>query len=105
MAKQPETLLKERVLADLRALPESYAVKIQQVSIRGIPDIFACICGCFVAIELKRDSKQKPEPLQIHELEKIKGARGIAIIVDPDNWPEALAFLTRLTTNRPGEES
>ncbi len=95
MAKQPESLLKERVLADLRALPRTYAVKIQQVSIRGTPDILACIGGRFVAIELKRDEKQKPEPLQEHELKKILDAGGTALVVNPLNWPGVLAQLTR----------
>ena len=96
MARQPESILKTKVLADIRALPNSYAVKIQQVSIRGIPDIFACINGNFVAIELKKGPKEKPEPLQLHELAKIHGAHGLAMVVDPTNWEEALALLKAL---------
>lgn len=96
MAKQPETLLKERVLADLKLLPKTYAVKIQQVAIRGTPDILACINGYFVAIELKRDEKQKPDPMQKHQLGKIQGAAGYTYVVHPLNWPGVLASLTRL---------
>jgi len=96
MAKQPETILKEKVLLALRQLPCTYAVKIQQVSIRGIPDILACIRGKFVALELKRDAKQKPEPLQQHELGKIQKADGLAFVVSPENWQEVLAMLTDL---------
>jgi hypothetical protein len=93
MAKQPETTLKEKVLADLRQLPHTYAVKIQQVAIRGTPDILACIQGYFVALELKRDGKQKPDPLQLHELGKIEKAHGITLVVCPQNWPETLKKL------------
>ena len=86
MAKQPETLLKEKVLACLKKLPHTYAVKIQQVAIRGTPDILACIRGRFIAMELKKDGKQKPDPLQRHELAKIVGAGGWSYVVCPENW-------------------
>jgi Holliday junction resolvase len=98
VAKQPETVLKERVLADLRQLPRTHAVKIQQVVIRGTLDILACVDGHFVAIELKRDEKQKLEKLQEHEMEKIKKAGGRAYLVHPLNWPGVLAELTSLAT-------
>lgn len=96
MAKQPETLLKERVLADLRALPSVYVVKIQQVAIRGTPDILACIAGRFIAIELKRDEKEKPAPIQRYALAKISNAGGLSFVVHPLNWPGVLAELRRL---------
>lgn len=98
MAKQPESVLKERVLADLRQLPRTWKVKVQQVAVRGTPDILACIGGHFVAIELKRDEKQKLEKLQEHEMEKIKKAGGRAYLVHPLNWPGVLAELTSLAT-------
>jgi len=87
VAKQPETLLKEKVLSDLKSLSNTHAVKIQQVGIRGIPDILACIAGWFVAIELKRDSTQNPEPLQKYQLKKIEKAGGFSYVVHPGNWP------------------
>lgn len=96
MAKQPETILKERVLADLKKLPKTYARKIQQVAIVGTPDIFACINGYFVALELKRNEKQKPEPIQEYELTKIKEAGGVALVVTPLNWSGVFAGLQRL---------
>lgn len=96
MAKQPETLLKERVLKDLRKLPITYAVKIQQVAIRGTPDILCCINGHFVAIELKRDPSQKPDKLQEHELGRISKAGGVSVVVNPLNWPGVYASLAKL---------
>lgn len=90
MAKQPESILKERVLADLHKLPKTYAVKIQQVVIRGTLDIFVCVNGYFVALELKRDERQKPDPLQSHVIDKIKKAGGQAFLVHPMNWPDVL---------------
>lgn len=103
MARQPESLLKDKVLADLHKLPKTYAVKIQQVVIRGTPDILACVNGHFVALELKRDEKQRAEPLQLHQLEKILRAGGQTFVVHPLNWPGVLAQLTRLAHQ--GKES
>lgn len=94
MSKKPETLLKQRVLADLRALPNTYAVKIQQVAIRGIPDILACINGLFVALELKRSDTEELALLQVHELHKIKAAGGCGYVVTPSVWPALLEDLT-----------
>jgi len=96
MARQPESILKEKVLADLRQLPNSYATKIQQVAIRGTPDILACIVGRFIALELKRDDKQKAEPLQLHELNKVEGAGGIALVVTPLNWQSIYDTLAKM---------
>lgn len=96
MAKQPETIFKERVLADLKLLPNTYAVKIQQVAILGTPDILACINGWFVALELKRDDKSKPDPRQKYELDKIDSANGVALVAHPLNWPGILASLKRI---------
>jgi hypothetical protein len=75
VSRQPEGLLKDRVLADLRQLPKTYARKIQQVSRRGIPDILACVNGNFVALELKRDAKLKPDALQEYERSRCWCAR------------------------------
>ncbi len=96
MPRQPEAILKENVLRDLKALPNTYAVKIQQLSIRGTPDIFACVNGYFIALELKRDPSQKPDPLQEYELEKISEAGGMSYVVNPTNWPSVLTTLTKL---------
>lgn len=97
MGRQPESILKQRVLKDLKTLPNTYAVKIQQVVIRGTPDILACVNGKFVAIELKKDSNVKPDALQIHELKKIFRAGGLGCVVHPDNWQETFEHLQKLS--------
>lgn len=87
MAKKPETILKEKVLDDLKALPNAYSKKIQQVAIRGTLDLILCINGKFVAIELKSGNEQ-PDPLQQYEIEKILKAGGMVFVVNPMNWPD-----------------
>lgn len=81
------------MLQDLRKLPKCYAVKIQQVAIRGTPDILVCFCGLFIALELKRNDRVKPDPLQLHELSKIEKAGGVSLVVTPSTWPMLLKNL------------
>lgn len=96
MAKKPETLFKERIRPRLKALPNSWWEKIQQVTIRGTPDILGCVSGVFVALELKMDEKAPIEPLQIHKLKRIEKAGGIALVVYPENWDEVYMQLQLL---------
>lgn len=96
MAKKPETLFKERVLPLIKALPNTWAVKIQQVAIRGTPDIIACVNGHFVAIELKTDIG-KIDKLQQYTLGSIKNANGLAYVVSPKNWDDLYVKLVVLS--------
>jgi hypothetical protein len=96
LAKKPETLLKEKVLEDLKELREVYAVKIQQVAVRGTLDIFVCAAGNFIALELKSSEEEDLDPLQKHEAEKIRRAGGYAAKVTPANWPGVFSQIKRL---------
>ena len=78
MAKKPETLLKERVIPVLKALPQAWVCKIQQVTKRGTPDILMCLGGIFVAIELKSEEGVL-DPLQHYNIQRIASCGGIVI--------------------------
>lgn len=91
--KNPETKFKEKVQEDLKTIPCWFS-KIQQVAIRGIPDILACISGTFVALELKVDSDLTE--LQKYTIAKIKQSGGIAYVVTPDNWKKIFQQLQRM---------
>lgn len=94
MAKQPETVFKERVQRDLETLrPDVWFVKVQQMGIRGTPDILLCSHGIFFALELKKDGKEKPEPLQEYNLDLIKKAGGQSFVAHPDNWDRLFEFI------------
>ena len=86
MARKPETVFWERIRPKFRAIPYSYWEKIQQVSKCGTPDVFGCVRGLFIAIELKKDKKAKPDPLQRWHLNCIDNACGVSLILHPDNW-------------------
>lgn len=91
-----ETTFKRRVQEDLKKLPNVYFVKIQQRTIRGVPDIFACIDGRMVALELKRDEHARIAPLQTATLARIDRAGGHAVIAYPENWEDVYTYLKEM---------
>ena len=64
----------------------------------GIPDILACVNGYFVAIEVKAP-KGKPSELQKWNIEKIRDAEGIAIVLYPDQFDEFKKMIVTLNKN------
>ena len=50
----------------------------------GVPDILCCVCGRFLAIEVKA-SNGHPTELQCSTLSKIDEAGGMAILLYPDH--------------------
>lgn len=97
MAAKPETIFKHRIRPLLNRLPRATWFKIQQVSIRGIPDFLGCVAGRFVALELKASAKHSPDALQQYNLNAIEKAGGVALTVFPENWDATLAFLKKLS--------
>lgn len=100
MAKKPETVFKERVARDLKALKLElgglYFRKIQAVALLGLPDYFMCVQGRFWGMELKIDDD--PKPRQQYELDQILAAGGTAICVTPENWPTYRDWIRKALT-------
>lgn len=97
MAKQAETKFKERVIADLRTLQGTWFFKTQEVSLHGIPDLIICIWGLFIAIELKRGKKERPDNIQSYTLGQIrKKAHGVTYVAFPENWDEIFEELKNM---------
>jgi len=92
LAKQRETLFKEKVLRELKKFPKTWFCKIQQVSKRGTPDILATIGGVFVAIELKTDAGVLSK-LQEFNLAEISKTGAIAIVMTPTNFDKYMRAL------------
>lgn len=103
MAQQKETNFKNRIRPLLKALPNSWNVKTQQRALRGTPDILMCVAGKFVALELKRSAKEKPDPLQEHNLKLIRDAGGVGLLVFPENWNEVFEQLKNLAGGNNGD--
>jgi hypothetical protein len=96
MSKQPETAFKEKAAEDLKTLPMVWFVKVQQITIRGTPDFLICVNGHFVAIELKKDRRSRPDPLQSYILDKIVCAGGTSFVAYPENWDEVFEKIKSL---------
>lgn len=97
MPKKPETLFKEKVIADLKEIRQNggkiWWVKTQQVSIRGTPDLILGVSCRFIAIELKSSSKGILSPLQKKNIQDIKNAECLAFVAYPKNWKQILDII------------
>lgn len=72
----------DKIIRYAEKTPGVYAVKVHCDGVQGagIPDIFACVNGKFVAVEAKRPSGGRLSKLQEHELKKIAKAGGVAVV-------------------------
>lgn len=61
----------------------------------GVPDLLCCVNGKFLAIEVKGDGGE-PSELQLHEIEEIKKAGGVALVSYPDDFDELKELIRRL---------
>lgn len=86
MAKTPEGKVKDKVVGILKAEGAYYFFPATHGYGRsGVPDIVACVNGRFLAIECKA-GKNKPTALQVREIENIRHAGGVAVVVNEENW-------------------
>lgn len=53
----------------------------------GVPDLLVCCNGCFVGIELKQ-MRGRVSKLQEYNIEMIRNAGGIAIVLFPNKFDE-----------------
>jgi hypothetical protein len=95
---KPETKFRQnKVIPFLRTLKNTAYFAIQQVAKRGDPDFLLCVNGLFVGLELKKDEKTEPDPLQKskHRYIQEKGG-GYVLVACPENWEECKLFLKNL---------
>jgi hypothetical protein len=95
--QKKETRFKINFKKKLDKIPDIYAVKIQQVSIRGTPDFLLCVRGRFIAIELKAEETGEPDALQRFNLNKITRAGGIGIVANPKNQDKVLELINTIS--------
>lgn len=94
----PERAFTDKLLRALRQLPHSEWTKIGAGpwQVPGLPDILGCVCGVYVAIEVK-DAKRQKEPKggltdnQRQFLERVSAAFGVAVVVYSNVDPEKVA--------------
>jgi Holliday junction resolvase len=62
---------------------DAYYIRVAQASKAGVPDVVACVCGLFVAIECK-GTNGRVDPLQDFNIRKIRKSKGVALVIGPD---------------------
>jgi Holliday junction resolvase len=90
----PEAKVKKKVVEMLKAAGAYYFSPVTGGYGRsGVPDIVCCLKGRFIGIECKAGTN-KPTALQRKNLEEIRAARGLALVVNEDNFDD-LAFILK----------
>lgn len=80
-------------------MPKTYWLSIQQVSLRGCPDVVGVVNGIFVALEFKKYEKginEKRAQLQAYNIRKIIEAGGKAYFIYPENEEKILKEIMAL---------
>ena len=81
----PEAKVKKVVVAQLKKLCAYYFYPVTGgYGQSGVPDIVGCYEGLFFGIECKA-GKNKPTPLQEKNLEQIRAAGGLNMVVNENN--------------------
>lgn len=65
---------------------------------QGVPDLLVCINGKFLGIEVKAENG-KPSDLQLYNIDEIRKAGGIGIILYPSQFEEFQRLVTMLICN------
>lgn len=68
------------VLGRLRRMPGIRAFKTIRTNEAGVSDIILCVRGTFVALELKKNAKEKPTELQKLFIDSVHKAGGYGIV-------------------------
>jgi hypothetical protein len=85
MAATPEKKVKQRAVAQLKAMGAYYFYPVTGgFGSSGVPDIICCLNGRFIGIECKA-GKGKTTALQDKNLAAITAAGGLALVVNEEN--------------------
>ena len=100
MAQTPEVKVKNKVVAQLKALGAYYFYPVTGGwGGSGVPDIVGCYKGLFFGIECKA-GKNKPTKLQDLNLRQIDTAGGLALVVNEANVADVTTQLKERTDGR-----
>lgn len=85
MASTPEKKVKDKCVKLLKAYEVYYFFPATHGFGRsGVPDIITCVRGRFLGIECKA-GKNTPTALQEKEMQAIRDAGGVAIVINEEN--------------------
>lgn len=98
MAATPEKKVKQKVVAQLKALGAYYFYPFSVgYSTAGVPDIVGCYRGRFFGIECKA-GRNKPTALQMKNLNQIDKTNGIALVINEENVDTVTSVLEERTS-------
>lgn len=96
MARTPEGRVKDAVQKLLKELEVYYFTPVTGGYGRsGVPDLVCCVDGMFLAIECKAGDN-KPTPLQYREMDLIRVAKGVAMVVRENNVEEVRLVIRQM---------
>jgi len=97
MAKTPECKVKDEIKKLLKQYGVYYIMPIGGAfSTIGVPDFLCCYKGRFIGIEAKAGSN-KPTALQEKNLEDIRKAGGVGLVINEKNLIELINTLKEQT--------
>jgi Holliday junction resolvase len=96
MGATPEALVKKKVKEVLKEFGAYYVMPVTGgYGNSGAPDFIACLHGKFVGIECKA-GKNRTTALQEHNLDSIRVAGGVGLVVNDENVVELKSILVNL---------
>jgi Holliday junction resolvase len=96
MGATPEALVKKKVKEVLKEFGAYYVMPVTGgYGNSGAPDFIACLHGRFVGIECKA-GKNRTTALQEHNLDSIRAAGGVGLVVNDENVVELKSILVNL---------
>lgn len=92
----PEKKFEEKIKKFLDSLGawhlKTYSDGVQR---SGIPDLLCCVNGRFVAVEVKSETG-RPTALQVWNIERIREAGGIAMVLYPKDFDDFKRLMLEL---------
>lgn len=99
MAATPESKVKAKVVAQLKELGAYWFTPVTGgFGKSGVPDIVGVLDGTFFGIECKAGGN-RPTKLQMMNLQQIKDAGGIALVINETTVWAVVSYLTTKTSN------
>ena len=96
MARTPEGRVKDSVQKLLKELEVYFFTPVTGGYGRsGVPDLVCCVDGMFLGIECKAGDN-KPTPLQYREMDLIRAAQGVAMVVRENNIEEVRLVIRQM---------
>lgn len=70
-----------------------------QYTVAGVPDVLVCLCGHYIAIEMKGDTG-RPSDLQLVHIDRIRQAGGYAFVLYPSAFDRFKVFIQNIVDGK-----